>query len=269
MDKLSQTVIDLQPDQADKKYADKVLKLALDIGSNILRSGGEINRAENTIERICHAYGAESTEVFAITSIVSASLTFPGGVSVSQSRRITGYSNDLTKIEKLNAVSRQLCEGKVSLEEASELTESIISNKPSRGWTVYLGGALAAGSFAMFFGGSVYDGILALLIGLIIIAMELNKPAFINQTVQTIISSFTAGAISLALNSVGLPISYDHIMIGVIMLLIPGLAIGNALRELLVGDIISGALRIIQSVLLAVLIAFGYAAAFMLFGGAI
>ena len=57
------------------------------------------------------------------------------------------------------------------------------------------------------------------------------------------------------------------IMIGTIMLLIPGLSFGNAVRDMLFGDTVSGLIQLVQAVLLAVTVAFGFAVAMMIFGG--
>ena len=45
--------------------------IALEIGEHIQRSGGEISRVEDTIKRICKAYGAIHVDAFALTSIIS------------------------------------------------------------------------------------------------------------------------------------------------------------------------------------------------------
>jgi len=37
---------------------------ALDLGEELLISGGEVSRVEDTIRRLCMAYGAESVDVF-------------------------------------------------------------------------------------------------------------------------------------------------------------------------------------------------------------
>ncbi len=41
-----------------ESYADIVLCTALDIGEHLLKNGAEVSRVEDTIERICFAYGA-------------------------------------------------------------------------------------------------------------------------------------------------------------------------------------------------------------------
>ena len=61
----------------------------------------------------------------------------------------------------------------------------------------------------------------------------------------------------------------DYVVIGNIMLLIPGVGLTNAIRDLFVGDSITGVLRAIEAVLLALAIAAGYIVATYLFGGAV
>jgi uncharacterized membrane protein YjjP (DUF1212 family) len=50
----------------------------------------------------------------------------------------------------------------------------------------------------------------------------------------------------------------DKIMIGDIMLLIPGIAMTNSIRNMLVGDTISGIMRLIESLLWAGALALGF-----------
>ena len=57
--------------------AGSVLAIALDVGAELLRAGGEIHRVEDTVTRICRAYGAEAVEVFAITSLITAEVRMP------------------------------------------------------------------------------------------------------------------------------------------------------------------------------------------------
>ena len=61
-------------------------------------------------------------------------------------------------------------------------------------------------------------------------------------------------------------LSRAMIMIGDIMPLIPGTAITLALRDILVGDTVSGILKLIESVLIAGGIAGGFMIAIMLVG---
>ena len=56
-------------------------------------------------------------------------------------------------------------------------------------------------------------------------------------------------------------------MIGNIVLLIPGMALANSIRDLLCGDIVAGLLRLVESLLVALAIAAGYSLPLFLLGG--
>ena len=66
--------------------AEYILSKALDIGENILRCGGEPHRIEDTVNRICTAYGAVHTDVFALPSLVMAGVRMADGTTSSQVR---------------------------------------------------------------------------------------------------------------------------------------------------------------------------------------
>ena len=59
----------------------------------------------------------------------------------------------------------------------------------------------------------------------------------------------------------------DMVMIGSIMLLIPGISLMNALRDMMCGDIITGILRLAEALMMAVAIAAGFGIAIMMLGG--
>ena len=49
---------------------ESMLTLAMDIGKSMIKCGSEISRVEETIIRICHAYGMKQTDVFSIISMM-------------------------------------------------------------------------------------------------------------------------------------------------------------------------------------------------------
>ena len=65
----------------------------------------------------------------------------------------------------------------------------------------------------------------------------------------------------------GLGHSLDQIIIGDIMLLTPGIALTNSLRDLIRGDLISGLLVLCEAVIRAIAIALGLAIIIWQFGG--
>ena len=93
-----------------KGYSSATVTVTEDgIVADVVMTTGEVHRVENTIERICHAYGAVHVEVFSIISFISATVRMPDGSFSSQMRRIRSTSTNLTLIERYNALSRRIC----------------------------------------------------------------------------------------------------------------------------------------------------------------
>lgn len=242
---------------------DAVLTVALDICESLLENGGEIHRIEDTAERICRAYGAEKVEIFAMTSLIVATITMKDQRDFTQARRVYGSANDLAKIEKLNALSRQICRDRP---DPARVKSEIADIKKRRTYSPPLrlaGSFLGAFGFALFFGGSFLDALAAGMIGVFVGFIDAKRPKYLNQIAHTVIVSAIA-ALVIALFCKAAPSSLGihatAVNIAVIMLLIPGLALGNAVRDLLCGELISGAVRMLQSILVAAAIAAGFTA---------
>ena len=247
-------------------FAEYLLCLALDVGEGMLKNGGEVSRVEDTIERICHAYGAVHVEVFSIISMISASVRMPDGSYSSQIRRVKNTFTDLSSLEMLNALSREVCATKPPLEELDERIHKIRSSRTYRWWVTLIATIVIAVSFTFFFGGGIFDALVAVFIGAAISLFEIFPSKYINGMAKIALSSFVI-AMMTGIAVLILPkntLNVDAIIIGSIMFLVPGLAFGTAMRDLLCGDLASGSLKTLQAVLQALMIALGYMAAFVL-----
>ena len=130
------------------------------------------------------------------------------------------------------------------------------------------GSVLAASSFAVFFGGSLWDGLLAGVIAVLVFWMERCLAPFCMNGVEfQFIASFCCGISTLLFCRIGPQLHADKILIGIIMLLIPGIMLTNSIRDILLGDIISGSLRLVEAILMAAVLALGMMAAIWLRGG--
>ena len=245
-----------------------LVKLALDIGEHMLMCGGEVDRVEDTIGRICNAYGAERTDVFSITSLIIATATWSEKEIVSQTRRVPSVSRNFDKLAALNDLSRRMCREKMPYEEAKKQVDDISLNKKSGAVRVFIGSLLSAGGFAVFFGGTIRDALAAMLAAIIIYMIDRyiyhNK---INKVVYYFVASFVAGILSILTVFAGIGQNLDMIMIGCIMLVIPGINFTSAVEDVLVGDTATGTLKMCESILLACAIAGGFGLSVYLCGG--
>ena len=201
----------------------QLLDCILDMGQLLLGCGAEISRVEDTLSRIGRAYGAAETDVFVITSIISLTMEFPGLDAVTETRRIVrDDGTDFYRLEKLNALSRAVCAEPLEISELRARIDAVAAGrKPFR--VQLAGSVLAAGSFAVFFGGSVWDGLAAAILGALICLLQLRLDRTeINTVARNLLVSFLIGVAAELLTAAIPALHMDKILIGDIMLLIPG-----------------------------------------------
>ena len=239
-------------------FTEYLLCLALDVGEGMLKNGGEVSRVEDTIERICRAYGAVHVEVFTIISVINAAVRMPDGSYSSQLRRVRQTRNNLNTLERLNSLSRKICAQTPSLDDFDDMLHELKKEQPYPAWVHFAASPIAVAVFCFFFGGGVVDALVTAVIGLLIAFILEYPSARLNSMAKTVISSFCAATIA-GVAAIFLPsLNVDAIIIGAIMLLVPGLMFGTAMRDLLCGDLIAGTLKILQALIQTLMIGFGY-----------
>lgn len=250
-------------------YADRVLCMALDIGDTLMRCGAEVHRVEDTVERICRAYGAAHVEIFAIQTLIISAVRMPDGEYSSQIRRIGPAENDMFRLELFNDISRRICKETPSLSKVEDMIRNAKKRRPYPAWLIYAGAALATSSFTVFFGGTWRDAIVAFVIGIVMTLIDRVPFKHMNIFAKIAIQSFAAGLLACASVAIGIGDNVGEIMIGTIMISIPGLAFGVAIRDLFYGDFLAGTLKLVQSCLVTLMIAFGYLLSMYVFRGVI
>ena len=240
----------------------EILDLATDLGYELAMCGAETFRVEETINRILETYGI-SSEVFAIPNCLIVSIETPDGELMTRMRRIGYHGNDLDGVAFYNAMSRAICNRKPKPEEIRDWFRH--SDKVRRHYSlpVYLlGNGLGAFGFAFFFGGNHIDALWAAICGLAVGLMnQFMGNIKTNPFFKTIASSFVMALIAYSASCWGLTDNVDAVIIGTLMILVPGLLFTNAMRDIIYGDTNSGVNRIVQVLLIAMAIAMGTAAA--------
>ncbi len=238
---------------------EQILAGILDIGEIMLVSGAEVNRVEDTVQRMAKAYGCNRVDVFTITSSIVVTVHRDGEI-YTQTRRIRDYRNDIARIEACNALSRKVCKEPL---EAEEFLSECARLRCMPGWPLYitcLSYIMVAGSFAMFFGGNAWDALAAALSSVLLFGLDqLLSRIRMQRIVTTIICSAVVALSAVALTKLRIGNSVDMICIGNVMLLIPGISFTTSLRDMISGDTISGLLGLCEALLRAVAIALGFA----------
>lgn len=248
---------------------ERVLELALEIGVGILSCGGSVSRVETAVDRICRAYSAEEANVAAFPSMVIASVRTSDGHEHSYMKRVYSTSNNLALLEKYNQLSRDVCTEKYPVEKALKMCFEVSHSKPRNKWVTIVGSALVAGTYSIFFGGSLIDFVPAFIVAFVMAGInELLSTRSLNAYATTFILALLGGVLSVSLCKLfvicGLECHGSRVMIGTIMILVPGLLTTNAVRDMFTGDLMSGTFQLLNGVLITLVIAAGYGVAVLM-----
>ncbi|WP_165060414.1 threonine/serine exporter ThrE family protein [Adlercreutzia sp. ZJ154] len=245
----------------------KVLPCLLDIGESMILAGADVNLVELLVRRVGHAYGAVKMNVLVITASIIVTMTMPDTREYTQTRRIENAGEtDFAKLEKLTNLCIESYQKPIPPDELKRRFEEIRSIAFPKSF-LFVGGVIASASFAVFFGGSILDGVVtaafAVLMCLMIVYLKPITPNTIAfNFMSCAITGLCIGAASLFVPNM----SVDMVIIGVIMLLIPGVAMTNATRDMISGDTISGVMRFVETILWAASIALGFMASLWIMG---
>lgn len=239
-----------------------IMDLVADLGYELSMSGAETFRVEDSMARVAASYGIPA-EVFSIPNYLIVSILTETGKPITRMRRIGYHGNNLDAVEKLNALSRRICSSHPAPEEAMQWLDEVRKSIPCYSIPVYLlGNFLGALGFAMLFGCGPVDmlmsGICGILGGLLNRFMDKMK---VNPFFETIFSAFFMALAAYGLNTLGIVQNVNSVVIGALMILVPGLLFTNAMRDIIYGDTNSGITRFVQVLLISMGMALGTAVA--------
>ena len=242
-----------------------LLHLCTELGYRLAMAGAETFRVEESINLIMGAYGLQA-ETFSIPNNLTVSIVTPEGIPMTRMKRIGNHGSNLDSVERYTNLSRRICAETPDPATAQQwLKETDASLARYNKLWIILGHCIAAAGYSLFFGGGFLDMIFAAICGMIVgmAGMYMDK-LDANQFFKTIATSFLMALVAYALASAGIVKNADTVIIGTLMILVPGFLFTNAMRDIIYGDTNSGINRIVLVFLIAVAIALGTGAAWAL-----
>ena len=236
-----------------------MVRLAVLAGEVMLRNGAETSRVEETMRRIALACGAAAAECFVIPTGVFLTVTDASGRPLTTMRRITARTINLDRIAKVNELSRRLADGR--LDHAGAMALLVRIARERTGFSLLpsmFASGLVGGGYGVLQSAGAGEVAAALLT-----AMAVRYIAHVVSRLQGVQFTFEfLGAVTAAV--VGSLAHYswpqfdrDVIVISGLMPLVPGMAITNAIRDVIAGDLLSGLSRGLEAALTAVAVAMG------------
>lgn len=236
-----------------------ILKLAIFAGEIMLKNGAETYRVEDTICRILSSTNVSLCESFVTPTGIFATIeTREDQNPITLVRRVKSRSINMQKIHQVNDLSRRFVEKKIPLEDAYIQLESIEKLSKYPKYVHVLSTGLAAAFFSLMFQGTLYDFASSFLIGITLDFMILFFEKYtVSKFMVDILGGMLVASLAILLTQLRIGSQVDKIIIGSIMPLVPGVAITNAIRDTIAGDLVSGISRGVEAFIIAISIAAG------------
>lgn len=244
----------------------QLIEIALLAGEIMLTNGAETHRVEDTMVRICSRGKLKLAESFVIPTVIVATVADENNNLVTVSKRIKSRTIDLNKISLVNQFSRDFQVKDFTYEQAIEILNKIKYKKGYDSYLLPFAAALVCCFSTILFGGKLKDAISAFFVGFVTqtILNFMNSKNF-SYFISYIIGGAITASIAIITVNINIGVHLDKIIIGSVMIMTPGVAITNAIRDTIAGDLLSGVARGVEAFLIAVFIATGAGIALSLF----
>lgn len=221
--------------------------------------GSPAHILEGALERIAQRLGIEAQFFATPTSVYAAFGSGPEQRLVLE--RLEPGRVNLEKLSLLDELLDGVLAGRVPIAELSSRLRRIVE-RPRRygGLVTALGYAAASGSAARFFGGGWGEMAVATGVGLVLglLANLSERSASLGRLYEPLAAALAAALAAVAAVLTG-SLSAFVVMLAGLIVLIPGLTLTVAMRELATGNLVAGSSRLAGTVVVFVTIAFGVA----------
>lgn len=250
-------------DQAlNKSSIEKELEATLLAGRLLMESGAEIYRIEETMFHIARAFGLAKFEVFVISRGIFASALNQNGFSEAKVNTTKETFVNLRKLEEINRLSRRLsAEKNMSADDLIEDLNAIDNKNDYAALPRLFAYFLGAGSFAFALGSSWQDSLVSAVTGLLIgVSLHFVHRFIKTDLILTIIGSIVATLSVNLMHLVGIGEYRGLIILGALMVLVPGAFFVNSIREFSQNNYATGLSLMVSALLTCISISVGVAA---------
>lgn len=236
-------------------------------GKIMLCNGAETYRVEDTMSRILKISGLEKVEAFTFSTGIMVTLDDPSIDAITVIERVTTRVTRLDRIYYVNNISRNLCKGNISVEDAYCELKKVKNVKTYSDTLIYICTILTTIFFTVLLGGELKDCIVSFINGIILVlCILISEKIELNGFVKNMIASFLMALNTMFfLTFLDISNQQEIIITASIMPLVPGVAITNAIRDTMQGDYVSGGSGVIEAFVAAASIAVGIGAGLSLF----
>ncbi len=249
----------------ENQNAGRKLEAIILAGKILIEAGAEIYRVEDTMAYMAESFGLKHFRSYVTNKGIIVSIINNGGVGETQTVSSKQMSFQLQKLEAVNQLSRELAAQKDKDIDVSEVIKKLNDINKIKGYRIrwqLISSFLGAGGFSLALGSDLIDSFIAAFAGLLLgLVMSLLKRYIKTSFLRTIISSCLATMFIDTIFAFGIGEYRSIIILGAMMVLIPGAVFVNSVREFCQNNFYTGISLLMIALLECISISVGVAMA--------
>ena len=226
---------------------DEILTFCVNLSRHMIVSGANLERVHLAVQFICKAYGLKDVGLFLLSNYISIGACDSEGNYSSRQLSIPPAGIHLERLKSLNQLSYKVAEITPTSKMLSKMLERALQVHEYNDGVILMGRISAMSCLCMMFGGSLQTLIpVALVTALLHFLMKAFESSGLDRILVNALTMFiaTVAAIFLVYFRIGndLPV----VLITISLLMIPGIPLVNAMKNLLCGRENNGILQLLK-----------------------
>ena len=251
----------------EKINVEEILSFCVKLSRHMIVAGANLERVEMAVNIICKAYGLEDVSLYLLSSHISMSAMDKSGHYASRQASIPAAGIHLERLKSLNQLSYKVAEITPATKTLAQMLDRALHVRDYADIIILLGRIAAMMCLCMIFGGTVRELIpVAAVTALIHYLMSALEKTGMDRLVVNSLTMFIASSLAVLFVYSGISNNLSVIMITASMLVIPGIPLVNAMRNLLCGKEINGILQMLKIFIETMALCMGAVAALAVFG---
>lgn len=244
----------------------EILNFCVNLSRQMVLAGANLERVHLAIEFICRAYGLKDVSIFLLSTHVSVSAFDEFGNYAIRQASIPPAGIHLERLKSLNQLSYKVAEITPNTKLLDKMLERSLQVRDYSDLIVLLGRVSAMSCLCFIFGGGILEFLtVAGVTAFVHFVMKFFEKSGLDRILVDALTTWCATVAAIIFILVGLQSNLAVVMITVLMLMIPGVPLVNAMRNLFCNYEINGILQMFKIVIETLALAMGMFVAFAMF----
>ncbi len=245
---------------------DEILTFCVNLGRQMIVSGANLERVQLAIEFICRAYKLKDVSIFMLSTNLSVSAYDSEGNYSSRQVTVPAAGIHLERLKSLNQLSYKVAEITPTPKLLDKMLERAMEVHNYSDSVILLGRISAMCCLCFMFGGNVFTLIpVSLVTALLHFLMKAFERSGFDVILINALTMLIATFAAIFLVYFGVGDNLSVVLITISLLMIPGIPLVNAMKNLLCGREINGILQLLKIFIETMALGLGIYLALVLF----